>query len=121
MTFDALPALGMVLEAMSAAGGLPELAAQLPRLEMRKGKVPCPPAQAYAVLEHFRRSLSDLAPAVSDGVRVAWDDAWLHVRVSNTEPLVRVIVEAECAGRADELFAEAMAAARRAAGGGEGR
>lgn len=121
MTFDALLALGMVLEAMSAAGGLPELAAQLPRLEMRKGKVPCPPAQACAVLEHFRQALSDLAPDVSDGVRVAWDDAWLHVRVSNTEPLVRVIVEAECAGRADELFAEAMAAARRAAGGAEGR
>lgn len=119
MTFDALLALGMVLEAMSAAGGLRRLAEQLPHLEMRKGKVPCPPARAYAVLEHFRHVLSDHAPDISDGVRVAWDDAWLHVRVSNTEPLVRVIVEAECARRADELFADAMAVARRAAGQGE--
>ena len=29
-----------------------------------------------------------------DGFRLDWDDRWLHVRPSNTEPVVRVIAEA---------------------------
>ena len=45
---------------------------------------------------------------VTDGVRVEWDDAWLHVRSSMTEPLLRIIVEAETGDRAEALFEEAM-------------
>lgn len=30
-----------------------------------------------------------------DGLRLAWDDKWLLVRGSNTEPIVRMIAEAE--------------------------
>ena len=29
-----------------------------------------------------------------DGLRLDWPDRWLHVRPSNTEPIVRVIAEA---------------------------
>jgi phosphomannomutase len=29
-----------------------------------------------------------------DGVHVSYSDRWLHVRTSNTEPILRVIVEA---------------------------
>jgi phosphomannomutase len=29
-----------------------------------------------------------------DGLRLDWDDCWVHVRASNTEPIVRVIAEA---------------------------
>ena len=54
---------------------------------------------------------------MADGVRVEWKDAWLHVRASNTEPLLRVIVEAETQSRADSLFEEAMAQGRRAVHG----
>lgn len=117
MTFDALLTLGMVLEAMTSTGAnLSELVEQLPHYEMRKGELPCLPDQAYRALEYFRSSFDDRAPDLSDGVRVEWNDSWLHVRVSNTEPLVRVIAEAEDGKRADELFAEAMASARRAIG-----
>jgi phosphomannomutase len=28
-----------------------------------------------------------------DGLRLDWDDRWVHVRASNTEPIVRVIAE----------------------------
>ena len=33
-----------------------------------------------------------------DGLRLDWDDRWVHVRSSNTEPIVRVIAEASEAG-----------------------
>jgi phosphomannomutase len=40
----------------------------------------------------------------TDGIKVAWPDGWAHVRVSNTESMIRVIAEAETAGRAHELL-----------------
>ena len=114
MTFDASLTLGMVLESMATTDSSPaEIADQLPRLVMRKGELPCPPDHVYRVLEEFRVAFADQAPDLTDGVRVEWDDAWLHVRASNTEPLLRVIVEAETETRAETLFEESTARGRR--------
>ncbi len=121
MTFDGLLTLGIVLEGIAGEeGGLQSLADSLPRLEMRKGAVECLPDRAYRALEYFRACYVSRQPDFTDGVRIDLQHAWLHVRVSNTEPLVRVIAEAEDAGRADRLFEEAMALARRAADSARG-
>ena len=37
---------------------------------------------------------SDLSPNTDDGVRVDFDDAWVHMRKSNTEPIIRIFAEA---------------------------
>jgi len=113
MTFDALLTLGLVLEQMATSGeSLESLVERLPRYIMRKQELACPPNLVYKVLDRFRyhyaREMSDCA----DGVRVAWPDAWLHIRASNTEPLLRIIVEAEIAIRADSVMEEAMTYAR---------
>ena len=116
MTFDALLTLSMVLEAMALTGSsLDALIKQQPRFVMRKGEVACLPAQAYRILDEFRTAFAGDAPDCTDGVRVDWEDAWLHVRASNTEPLVRVIVEAESSERADAHFAITMERAGRIA------
>ncbi|HEV3259011.1 MAG TPA: phosphoglucosamine mutase [Gemmataceae bacterium] len=41
-----------------------------------------------------------------DGLRLDWDDRWVHVRPSNTEPIVRVIAEAPREETAKELCSE---------------
>jgi len=41
-----------------------------------------------------------------DGLRLAWPDRWLHVRPSNTEPIVRLIAEAPAGGAAQQLVDE---------------
>jgi phosphomannomutase len=41
-----------------------------------------------------------------DGLRLDWEDRWVHVRPSNTEPIVRVIAEAPRAGEAERLCRE---------------
>jgi phosphomannomutase len=41
-----------------------------------------------------------------DGLRLDWADRWLHVRPSNTEPIVRVIAEAPRAEEAEGLCRE---------------
>ncbi|MCH7602520.1 MAG: hypothetical protein IIB54_07125 [Planctomycetes bacterium] len=42
----------------------------------------------------------------ADGVRVDVADGWVHLRPSNTEPIVRLIAEASSASRANELVDE---------------
>ncbi len=108
-TFDAFLTLGLVLEAMAASSEpLAALADRLPRYAVRKGTVSCPPNLVYHVLEgfhdHYRRAHLDL----TEGVHAAWHDGWIHVRASNTEPLLRIVAEADSDARADKLFDEAM-------------
>ena len=44
----------------------------------------------------------------SDGVRAAWPGYWIHVRASNTEPILRVIVEGEDPERVERVFADTL-------------
>jgi phosphomannomutase len=114
MTFDALLALGFILEQMALTGeSLAALAERLPRYAMRKHALPCPPNIVYRVLDRFRLRYAKESPDSTDGIWVSWEDAWLHVRASNTEPLLRIIVEAESPERADFLLDDALTYARR--------
>jgi len=118
VTFDGFLVLGKVLEAMAVTGeSLEALADRLPLFAIRKGTLACPPDQVYQVLEGFRTAFPNQTVDLTEGIRVEWDDAWLHLRASNTEPLLRIIVEATRAARAEELFDETMAQAQRMAFG----
>jgi phosphomannomutase len=44
---------------------------------------------------------------MQDGMRLAWSDRWLHVRPSNTEPIIRLIAEAPTVADAEKLIDEA--------------
>lgn len=115
MTFDAALTLGMILE-MQATTDTPldaELSA-LPSFTMCKGVIPCAADQVYRALERFRAAFPERDRRVTDGMYVSWGDAWMHVRASNTEPLLRVIVEAENEAHAHELFEASMQRGRKA-------
>jgi phosphomannomutase len=116
-TFDGLLTLGLVLEELAASGAtLEALAGRIPPRAMRKRELACAPNVAYRVVETFRARYSDLGPDGSDGVRVAWPDAWLHVRASNTEPLLRIIAEATTPARCQAVLDEALGCAEREIG-----
>jgi phosphomannomutase len=99
---------------------LAEVAGGFAQLFMRKRELPCPPSLVYKVIDRFRRHHAGEGPDCTDGVRLSWDDAWLHVRASGTEPLLRVIAEATTPERAEGLVDEAAAFAQRVASGHEG-
>ena len=44
----------------------------------------------------------------TDGLKLNLTDGWIHLRASNTEPILRVAVESRDESRADQLFAQAM-------------
>jgi phosphomannomutase len=83
-----------------------------PRYSILKGQVPLISQRIPALLMELQERYSDGKANVIDGLRVDWPDRWFHVRVSQTEPLVRVIVERR--GEApQELFEELMEQVRR--------
>ena len=46
---------------------------------------------------------SDLSPNTDDGVRIDFEDGWVHMRKSNTEPIVRIFSESKDQEKADNL------------------
>lgn len=107
LTHDSAAAVGLVLEHLALKGArVSELAAALPRLAMLKHDVAVEPNRIHSLVQRLYEELEreGVEYDQTDGVKVEWPDGWAHVRVSNTESLVRVIAEAETAPRAQELL-----------------
>src|SRR5882762_805434 len=103
---DAPVAAALVLELLARTGKrVSELVAAAPRYTIVKAKAPRGPAlePVYAAL---KRRFPDAQADVQDGLRLAWRDRWLHVRPSNTEPIIRLIAEAPSGALARELVDE---------------
>jgi phosphomannomutase len=105
---DSYTAMALLLDRMASTGlTISALAAQLPRYYRRMGKV----AFAHGKLGPMMQALEALYPEAqldrSDGLKVMIDNAWIHVRASNTEPLLRLAVEAKSAERLDAVYADA--------------
>jgi phosphomannomutase len=64
-----------------------------PRFHMLKGHAPLRSPRIPELLMQLRSQYADGAANTIDGLRVDWPDRWFHVRVSQTEPIVRVICE----------------------------
>jgi phosphomannomutase len=98
----------LLLEALARSGQtVSQLVAQLPRFTMRKRYISVEPNLLFSVLHDFRKyAESSDADGLdtSDGLKLQWQNRWLHVRASNTESMIRVIAEAEDAAQADALM-----------------
>jgi phosphomannomutase len=93
---DSLVAMAFVLELMAKTGKtVSRLAAQIGGYYMTKLKVPADKKQLKIMLEAAKKLFPDAKLDSSDGYRFDFPDAWLHVRSSNTEPIVRIIAEAK--------------------------
>jgi phosphomannomutase len=103
---DAPVAAALVLELLARTGkAVSELVAAAPRYAIVKDKVPRGPA-LERVYQGLKRRFPDAELDEQDGLRLGWRDRWLHVRPSNTEPIVRLIAEAPDAVAAGQLVAE---------------
>jgi phosphomannomutase len=73
---------------------------------MLKYNLEVEPNRLYSVLQNFRMLVESegFEHDLSDGIKVSFDDGWIHVRASNTESIIRVIAEADEPARAQELF-----------------
>ncbi|MHC4083100.1 MAG: phosphohexomutase domain-containing protein, partial [Planctomycetota bacterium] len=112
---DSLSSMALVLDLVAAAGRpLSEIVSDLPAYIMAKHKFALEPRDDTAVARAIERTARHFTGAklnTDDGLRVDLDDGWVHLRPSNTEPIVRLIAEASTAQRTQELIDEVAAAA----------
>ena len=91
---DGLVAVALISQAMAASGHtLRELADTLPRTVMIKAKAGRSEEPWERAAERLRRAFPEHSADLQDGLRLSRGEAWVHVRPSGTEPIVRVIAE----------------------------
>jgi phosphomannomutase len=92
--YDGIASMLAVLSCMNEEGKrLGEIVAAYPRYSILKGQLPLVTRRIPALLTNLQQRFDGGAVDATDGLRVAWPDRWFHVRVSQTEPMVRVICE----------------------------
>ena len=107
LTHDSGAAIGLILEHLAESGEpISSLVNALPRLVTLKHDVAIEPHRLYSVLQEFRASVEDegLTFDSIDGVKVTLPDGWVHVRASNTQSIIRIIVESKEKTTAAELL-----------------
>jgi len=107
LTHDSAAAIGLILEYLAQTGErISDLVGQLPRLTTLKHNVTVAPHRLYSVLQEFRAVMEaeDIEIDSTDGIKVTLPDGWVHVRASNTESMIRIIVEAKENAAARELL-----------------
>ncbi|MDR2428286.1 MAG: phosphoglucosamine mutase [Candidatus Margulisbacteria bacterium] len=103
---DSLAGITLILQYLAESQRkVSELVDGLPKYVMHKTKIDCASArQADELLEKVKTKYAAEKLDLQDGVKVLFTDGnWLHVRASNTEPVIRIIAEAETLERAKAL------------------
>jgi len=101
---DSFVGMAQVLDLMTSTGkSLAELAAALPKLHIHKATAQVSADRLPALFDALQAEHADAKAQTGDGLRLAWDDRWLLVRGSNTEPIVRLIAEAPSEAAAKQL------------------
>ena len=72
-----------------------EILSELPRSFMIKEKRACRSDKIGRVLKTVRARFAQYPMDTRDGIKVMMDDGWFLVRGSNTEPIIRLVAEAE--------------------------
>ena len=93
---DSLVAMAFTLQLLAQTGKtVSQLVGEIPRYSMTKCKFPADKAKVKRILDAVKKLFPDAKVDSSDGFRFDFPDAWIHIRSSNTEPIVRVIAEAK--------------------------
>lgn len=92
---DALAGTAFILQHLADAGRpLSALHDSLPHYAMVKDKLPLPDRPPEQLLSTLAEHYADEDTSTIDGLKIDFPDRWVHMRPSNTEPILRVYAEA---------------------------
>jgi phosphomannomutase len=102
---DSLVGIGLVLELMAQSGmSVSQLVGQIQSYHMIKDKFAADKSQAEKILAQAKKLFATAKLDSRDGYRFDFEDGWVHLRTSNTEPVMRVIGEAKSRVKAEEYI-----------------
>ncbi|MCF7805677.1 MAG: phosphoglucosamine mutase [Candidatus Marinimicrobia bacterium] len=101
---DSLVASALVLQRLTDLDtSIREYFESLPRFVMSKEKLDIGDSDPRKMLSQIQEESDSAEIDLQDGVKFTWSDRWVHIRTSNTEPIIRVYGEAGSKEKADEL------------------
>ena len=102
---DALVGVALFLTLMAKSGKkVSELKAGYPPYAIAKHKIELTPdIDVDAILEAVKQKFAGEEITDIDGVKIDFAEKWVHLRKSNTEPIIRIYSEASTMEKADEL------------------
>ena len=81
-----------------------QIKADLPQYAIAKNKIELTPdIDVDAILAAVKQKYENEKVTDIDGVKIDFADSWVHLRKSNTEPIIRIYSEAETMEKADAL------------------
>lgn len=106
---DSFVGMALVLDALAASEApLSAWVDSLPRYSICKSKADVAAERVGPALDRLVARWPEAQASRLDGLRLDWDDRWLLLRASNTEPIVRAIAEAPIPEAAQALCDEAL-------------
>ncbi|AAM03694.1 TPA: phosphoglucosamine mutase [Methanosarcina acetivorans] len=105
---DGAMACAKILEILSGGKKLSEITKSVPVYFNSKTKTPS--RDVAGTMEKIRNETSNLGLKIDtiDGVKIWYDDGWVLIRPSGTEPIFRIFAEAKKQERAEELMHEGL-------------
>ena len=102
---DALVGIALFLSHMATSDkSCTEIRRQYPAYVISKNKIELRPGMdVKAILAHIAEKYADKQVNTIDGVKIDFDNGWVHLRPSNTEPIIRIYAEAETESLADNM------------------
>jgi phosphomannomutase len=106
---DSYTGMAFLLDRMAETGEtMSALAARLPRFYRKLGKVTYEHGRLGPMMQALEEAFPDAQMDRSDGLKVTLPGAWIHVRASNTEPLLRIGAEARSEQELEELYSRVL-------------
>lgn len=104
---DSFSAMALILEMMAGRGqSLDQILDSIPRYFAYAVKLKCSAENAQRIVRRLRETYADRQPVTLDGIRIDWEDRWVLIRPSNTEPVLRINTEARSPEAAKALADE---------------
>ena len=102
---DALVGIVMIMNLLSDRKlSLSELKETYPKYHIVKSSIKAKSDNdVFKYLKNIEKAYLNEKLDKTDGLKILWDDAWVHIRSSNTEPIIRVIAEATTTAKAKKI------------------
>jgi len=107
---DALVGIALFLTHFVRKGmKMSALRASYPDYHMSKNKIALTPdIDVDAILQRMEERYAERSPSTIDGVKIDFDEEWVHLRKSNTEPIIRIYTESKSPEAAQGLAEKVM-------------
>ncbi len=104
---DALVGIALMLSFMAKTGLKPsEIRKKYPNYTIIKKKIEIEGKNPDHILWKIEKQYAEYNPIIIDGVKIDYTEGWVHVRKSNTEPIIRIYAESSSEQEANRLADE---------------